>query len=246
VLIAFLTDIHANREALEACLAHAERYLIDRYVFLGDLVGYGADPGFVVDTVADFAQRGAIALLGNHDSAAIGTPERMNDDAALAIDWTRQQLTPIQREFLEGLPLTAEDDDRLYVHASAALPAAWDYVLDERSASRSLMATDAAVTFCGHTHVPALFYMTATAKIAGFDPDAGVAMPLTPQRRWVAVIGAVGQPRDRNPAACYALFDTGPRTLTYIRVPYDVDTAARKIRDAGLPPFLAARLAWGR
>ena len=246
MLIAIFTDIHANREALEASLAHAERYPIDRYVFLGDLVGYGADPGFVVDTVKDFAARGAIVLLGNHDSAAIGIAERMNDDAALAIEWTRQQLNLAQRDFLNKLPLTAGEDDRLYVHASAASPAAWDYVLEERAASRSLMATDAAVTFCGHTHLPALFYMTATAKIAGFDPDAGVAMPLTRQRRWVAVIGAVGQPRDRNPAACYALYDDGPRSLTYLRVPYDVDTAARKIRDAGLPSFLSARLAWGR
>jgi len=246
VLIAIFTDIHGNREALEACLAHAERYSVDRYVFLGDLVGYGADPGFVVDTVSEFAKRGAIVLLGNHDSAASGTPESMNVDAMLAIEWTRRQLTAPQRQFLERLPLTAQDDDRLYVHASAALPAAWDYVLDERAASRNFTATGAAVTFCGHTHLPALFYMTATAKIAGFDPDAGVAMPLTRQRRWVAVIGAVGQPRDRNPAACYALYDDAPRTLIYIRVPYDVDTAARKIRDAGLPPFLAARLAWGR
>jgi diadenosine tetraphosphatase ApaH/serine/threonine PP2A family protein phosphatase len=246
VLIAILTDIHGNREALEACLAHAEHHPVDRYVFLGDLVGYGADPGFVVDTVKDFAARGAIALLGNHDSAAIGTPESMNDMATAAIEWTRRQLTDTQRDFLRGLPLTAQDGDRLYVHASAASPAAWDYVLDESAAARSLMATDAAVTFCGHTHLPALFHLTGTGKIAGFDPDAGVAMPLTAQRRWVAVIGAVGQPRDRNPAACYALYDDGPRTLTYVRVPYDVDTAARKIRDAGLPSFLAARLAWGR
>jgi diadenosine tetraphosphatase ApaH/serine/threonine PP2A family protein phosphatase len=246
VLIAILTDIHGNREALEACLAHAGRYPVDRYVFLGDLVGYGADPGFVVDTVKDYSARGAIALLGNHDSAAIGNPERMNDEATLAIEWTRRQLTPDQRDFLKSLPLTAEDGHRLYVHASAASPGAWDYVLDERGAARCLMATDAALTFCGHTHLPALFHLAGTGKIAGFDPDADVAMPLTQQRRWVAVIGAVGQPRDRNPAACYALYDDGPRTLTYLRVPYDVDTAARKIRDAGLPSFLAARLAWGR
>ena len=246
MLIAFFTDIHGNREALEACLAHAERYPIDRYVFLGDFVGYGADPGFVVDTARGFVSRGAIALLGNHDSAAIGNAESMNDMAMLAIEWTRRQLTKDQRDFLANLPLTAADGDRLYVHASAAAPATWDYVLDESGASRCLMATGAAVTFCGHTHLPALFYMTAAAKIAGFDPDAGVAIPLNPQRRWVAVIGAVGQPRDRNPAACYALYDDGPRTLTYLRVPYDVDSAARKIRDAGLPPFLAARLAWGR
>jgi diadenosine tetraphosphatase ApaH/serine/threonine PP2A family protein phosphatase len=246
VLIAILTDIHGNREAIEACLAHAARRPIDRYVFLGDLVGYGADPGFVVDTVKEFAARGAVVLVGNHDSAAIGVPENMNDMAMLAIEWTRSQLTPDQRDFLAGLPLTAEDGDRLYVHASAASPDRWDYVLDERGAARSLMATDAALTFCGHTHLPALFHITGTGKIASFDPDDGVAMPLTPQRRWCAVIGAVGQPRDRNPAACYALYDDGPRTLTYVRVPYDVDTAARKIRDAGLPRFLADRLAWGR
>ena len=131
------------------------------------------------------------------------------------------------------------------MHASAASPRTWDYVLDERAAARSLHATDADRTFCGHTHVPALFQLTATGKIAAFDPMRDVAMPLTLQRRWVAVIGAVGQPRDRNPAACYALYDDGPRTLTYVRVPYDVETAARKIRDAGLPPFLAARLASG-
>lgn len=246
MLIAIFTDIHGNREALEACLAHAGRVPVDRYVFLGDLVGYGADPGFVVDTVKDFVARGAIALLGNHDSAAMGMPERMNDDAMTAIEWTRRQLTEDQREFLKRLPLTVEDSDRLYVHASAASPAAWDYVLDERAAARSLMATDAAVTFCGHTHLPALFHMTGAARIAAFDPDPGVAIPLTQQRRWIAVIGAVGQPRDLNPAACYALYDDGPRELTYLRVPYDVDTAARKIRDAGLPSFLAVRLALGR
>jgi diadenosine tetraphosphatase ApaH/serine/threonine PP2A family protein phosphatase len=246
VLIAIFTDIHGNREALEACLAHAARHPIDRYVFLGDYVGYGADPGFVVDTVKDYAARGAITLLGNHDSAAIGAPERMNDQAMLAIEWTRGQLNPAQLEFLATRPLTAEDDDRLYVHASAADPARWDYMLDERSAARSLQATDAALTFCGHTHTPALFHLSVTGKIAAFDPDAGVALPLTPQRSWLAVIGAIGQPRDRNPAACYALYDDATRELTYVRVPYDIETAARKIRDAGLPPFLAARLAWGR
>jgi len=244
--IALLTDIHGNREAFEACLAHAARRRIDRFVFLGDYVGYGADPGFVVDTVQDFVARGAIALIGNHDSAAIGTPESMNDQAARAIEWTRAQLNPSRLDFLAQLPLTAEDDDRLYVHASAAEPAEWDYVIDERAAARSFDATDAAVTFCGHVHVPAMFHLTGAGSVAAFDPEADVAMPLTPQRRWLAVIGAVGQPRDGNPDACYALYDDGPRTLTYVRVPYDIETAARKIRAAGLPAMLAARLAFGQ
>ena len=246
MLIALFTDIHANREAFEACLAHARRHPIDRMVFLGDYVGYGADPGFSVDTVRALVEHGAIALLGNHDSAVAGIPQRMNDDAAIAIDWTRQQLSADQVSFLAGLPLTAKEDDRLFVHASAADPPRWDYVVDASSAARSLHATDAGITFCGHVHVPALFHLSATGKVAGFDPVADVAVPLTPQRRWIAVIGAVGQPRDRNPAACYALYDDSARTLTYVRVPYDVAAAQRKIRDAGLPPFLGARLAWGR
>ena len=132
-----------------------------------------------------------------------------------------------------------------YVHASAAEPERWDYVIDETGAARSLQATDAALTFCGHVHVPALFHLSAAGKIALFEPVADVALTLTPQRRWLAVIGAVGQPRDRNSAACYALYDDVARTLTYIRVPYDIATAQRKIRDAGLPLFLSERLARG-
>lgn len=246
MLIALFSDIHGNREALEACLAHANRYAIERHVFLGDYVGYGADPGFVVDTVHSFAERGAIALLGNHDSAAIGSNERMNDEATLAIEWTRTQLSDGQLAFLRRLPLTAQDGPRCYVHASAANPARWDYVMDDRAAARSLHASEAELTLCGHTHVPMLFHLSATGKVAGFAPSGGVAMPLTWQRRWIAVIGAVGQPRDRNPAACYALYDDATRELTYVRVPYDIETAQRKIRAAGLPPFLAARLETGR
>jgi diadenosine tetraphosphatase ApaH/serine/threonine PP2A family protein phosphatase len=246
VLTALFTDIHGNREAFEACLAHASRFPVERYVFLGDYVGYGADPGFIVDTVRGFVARGAIALLGNHDSAAIGTPERMNEEAALAIDWTRLQLTTEQIGFLRDRPLAAEQDGTLYVHASAAEPAHWDYIVDTSAAARCFLATSAERIFCGHTHVPALFHRSATAKLAGFEPAPGVAMPLTAQRRWVAVIGSVGQPRDRNPAACYALYDDVARELTYQRLPYDVETAQRKIREAGLPLFLSARLAWGR
>jgi len=246
LLTALLTDIHGNREAFEACLAHADRRRIDRFVFLGDYVGYGADPGFVVETVCAFVARGAIALLGNHDSAAIGTRERMSDEAALAIAWTRTQLSSEQIEFLRSRPLTAEDGDRLFVHASAADPARWDYVIDEEAAARCFMATRAERVFCGHTHVPALFHLTHTGEVAGFEPVAGIATPTTLLRRWVAVIGSVGQPRDHNPAACYVLHDDATGELTYVRVPYDIEAAQQKIRAAGLPAFLSNRLAWGR
>jgi len=240
--IALMSDVHGNREAFAACLEHAAENGVERYVFLGDYAGYGADPGWVIDTVGDHVDRGAVALLGNHDAAVLGTSAGMNEIAAEAIDWTRAQVNEGQRRFLAGLPLAVEDDERLYVHSSAFEPDAWHYVTDLYAASRSLMATQAHATFCGHTHVPALFHMSRTGKFASFDPVERVEIPLTPQRRWLAVLGSVGQPRDRDPAACYAILDDATSALTYMRVPYDIERAARKILDAGLPAVLAARL----
>jgi diadenosine tetraphosphatase ApaH/serine/threonine PP2A family protein phosphatase len=243
--IALLSDIHGNREALAACLEHARRTAVDRFIFLGDYIGYGADPGWVVDTVRAEVERGAVAVLGNHDAALSTGTAGMSDLAAKAIDWTGAQLDAGQREFLAGLPLSVEEVDRLYVHANAARPGDWGYVTDLYSASRSIIATRAHITFCGHIHVPALYHMSMTGKFASFDPVDRVEIPLSSQRRWLAVIGSVGQPRDHNPAACYAVLDDGRNVLTYMRVPYDIETAARKIREAGLPVMLADRLFMG-
>jgi diadenosine tetraphosphatase ApaH/serine/threonine PP2A family protein phosphatase len=240
--IALMTDIHGNQEALAACLDHAAQNGVGRYVFLGDYAGYGADPGWVIDTVMDHVGRGAVALQGNHDAAVLTDSRGMNDAAAAAIAWTKTQIDERQRKFLAGLPLTIEEKDRFYVHASAFEPAAWHYVTELYTAAKSLMATRAHATFCGHTHVPALFHMSLTGKFASFDPVERVEIPLTPQRRWLAVIGSVGQPRDRDPAACYAVLDDERDVLTYVRVPYDIESAARKIRAAGLPAVLSARL----
>jgi len=243
--IGLFSDIHGNREAFAACLAHAAQSGIENYVFLGDYVGYGADPGWVVDTVMPMVERGAVALLGNHDAAVLRPGRRMNPDAEAAIAWTREQLTSEQRDFLESLPLTAEEGERLFVHADASAPEAWNYVIGELDAWRSLMATKRKQTFCGHVHVPMVFRLSATGKLADFKPVTGTAIPLLPSWQWLAVIGAVGQPRDRNPAACYAVLDDVANELTYVRVPYDVDTAARKIRAAGLPLGLSLRLESG-
>src|SRR5262249_57475664 len=128
MLVGLLSDIHANREALEATLEHARRAGIGRFIFLGDYVGYGADPGFVVDTVMREVAAGAVALLGNHDAAIAGGPTDMNPVAAEAIEWTRPRLNSTQREFLARLPLTFEDDGQLYVHASAHTPEPCAYI----------------------------------------------------------------------------------------------------------------------
>ncbi len=246
MLIALLTDIHANREAFDACLAHAEHARPDRTIFLGDYVGYGADPGYAVDLVEAAVARGAVALLGNHDEAVIGSAARMNESARAAIEWTRGQLDERQRRFLADLPLVHEEEGCLFVHANALAPREWGYVTNRLEAARSLMATSCRVVLCGHLHVPGVYHMTADGRLGDFVPVPGAAIPLLPQRRWLAVVGAVGQPRDHNPDACYALLDTERDELTYIRVPYDVETAARKVREAGLPIWLSMRLEQGR
>ncbi len=242
---ALFTDIHANREALAACLAHARRTGFDRLVFLGDYVGYGADPEWAVEAVARCVEEGAVALLGNHDSAALGRPESMNEVAAAAMAWTRPRLSADHLRFLAERPLLLEEEDRLFVHASAHEPATWHYVLDAEEAALSFEATPLAQIYCGHVHRPALYHLSVTAKLARFVPVEGTPIPLSRHRRWLAVIGAVGQPRDGMPAACYAIVDERERTLTYHRVAYDAELAARKVREAGLPDVLALRLVRG-
>lgn len=245
-MIAILTDVHANREALEACLAHASASGADRLFILGDIVGYGADPAWCVDRVAELAQRGAVVLMGNHDEAIAESEADMNATARAAIRWTREVLSREQAAFLQGLPYEAVEGDCLFVHANAYAPRAWDYVTGPVQAGRSLAATDRRVTFAGHVHVPALYHAGAGGVVATFNPVPGEDIPLLPQRRWLAVVGAVGQPRDGVPAAGYALFDPRQSVLRFVRVPYDVETAARKVREAGLPEALAQRLERGR
>ena len=245
--IAILADVHANLEAFRACLDHARARGTERFVLLGDLVGYGASPEAVLEIAMALVAAGALALLGNHDEAAAsGSGAGMNDMAALAIAWTHRRLTPPQRRFLTGLPLTHEEDGRLFVHADASAPNRWRYASDAEAARRSIEATDAHVTICGHVHRPALYSLGETAKVSAFTPVCGVPVPLTRRRRWLAVLGAVGQPRDGNPAACYALLDTARGEIAWQRVPYDVAAAAAKIRAAGLPASLADRLFLGR
>jgi diadenosine tetraphosphatase ApaH/serine/threonine PP2A family protein phosphatase len=246
MLIALMADLHANREAFAACLDHAERQGAQRLVFLGDVVGYGADPEWVTETVMARVARGAVAVLGNHDQAVRRGAGGMNATAEAAIAWTRSRLSAEAADFLDALPLEAWEEDRLYVHADASDPGRWRYVLEAEDARRSLEATEAQATFCGHTHVPRLFGITAAAKLASFQPVPGVPVPLVRPRQWLAVLGAVGQPRDGDPAARYGMLDTARGELAWVRVPYDAAAAAEKIRAAGLPESLALRLRRGR
>lgn len=244
--IAILSDIHANREAFEAVLAAVRRLAPDRLVLLGDLVGYGPEPGFCVDAARELVAAGAICVRGNHDEAAVHGPSGMTPNAHEAALWTKARLSAEQSAFLAGLPLTVELDGVLFVHASARDPADWHYVRDLRSAEACLAATDAATVVCGHTHLPTIFYARPGREPVAFIPLRNLPAPLSAVHRHVVVVGAVGQPRDGDPAACFALLDTQAREVTMARVPYDTRDTARKIRAAGLPDWLGLRLQIGR
>ncbi len=246
MLIAIFADIHANRQAFTACLSQARALGAERTVLLGDYVGYGADPEWTVMSVMDLVDKGAMAVRGNHDNAVGELRESLNLEAQTVIEWTRGELALSERLFLKELPLILNDDERLYVHSEASKPKSWRYVTSVGDAARSLVATSARITFCGHVHRPKLYTVGPRGIITAFTPITDSVIPLLPGRRWLAVLGSVGQPRDGNPAASYVVLDTEQNELIYCRAPYDIEAAATSIRDKGLPTWLADRLFLGK
>ena len=244
--IALLTDLHANREAFSACLAHAEQQKADSYAFTGDFVGYGADPAWVVDTVMDYVARGAVAVQGNHDYS-VTRPARpqMHAEAREVIEWTRSQLNQEQLAFLDALPLVQERGNMLFVHASAHEPLKWEYVTGLEEAERSLRATHSRMVFSGHVHAPALYRRADDGRMGAHVPAPNARIAVQPQHQYLVIPGAVGQPRDGNCAACYAIYDDVARTLSYFRIPYDHGAAARRVIASGLPIVFAMRLIEG-
>lgn len=240
-----MSDIHANLEALEACIRHARDRGVDRYAFLGDFVGYGADPGAVVDIVAECGAKGAVVLKGNHDQAIEKSAGYFNEAAQAALDWARTSLTNGQKSFLASLPLIDREGDVCFVHASAASPERWTYVDSPSAAKRCVEAAGATYTFCGHVHDQLIYFEGSSGRMSEFRPSAAVPIPMRGPRRWVAIVGSVGQPRDRNPAAAYTLFDLETARATFCRVVYDATAAADKIRKCGLPASLAFRVELG-
>lgn len=242
---AVLTDIHANREAFEAVLADAAARGVDRIVLLGDLVGYGPDPEWCVDKAAGLVAAGAVCIQGNHDSAAAGGVESLSANARRAMVWTKARLTGAHRAFLAGLPLTATAGDVLFVHASANDPGAWIYVTSASMARGSFRSCEARIILCGHVHVPLLASSDVGGVVRVQTFRMATPIPLIRSRRWLAVVGAVGQPRDGIAQAGYALLDTGTNELTFRRAPYDTAKTVQKMRVAGLPEDLARRLMKG-
>jgi diadenosine tetraphosphatase ApaH/serine/threonine PP2A family protein phosphatase len=161
------------------------------------------------------------------------------------IDWTVNRLSAPQKLFLSELPMTIAEEDMLFVHASANDPTDWIYITSESSAMPSFRVSDARLIFCGHVHRPALYSCDLTGRVAHHPIAAGLPTPLLKSRRWLSVIGSVGQPRDGSHLAAYAILDRVTNELTFRRVGYDSTTTARKSREAGLPEALAQRLMKG-
>ncbi len=248
--LALLSDIHANVQALDACLAHAQGQGAQQLAFLGDFVGYGADPAAVVDRVMALAEQGALVIRGNHDDMALQPPAEVKTIGDSTAQWTHAQLDAKHKEFLAALPLTLRQASVLLVHASAEAPERWRYVYDSRGAAMSLDAVrdmpEVRYVFGGHVHMQTLYYQGSAGGLMKFEPTAGVAVPVPRHRHWLATVGSVGQPRDGNPKAMYALFDSERAQLTFHRVDYDHYSAAAAVRRAGLPEYFASRLEQGR
>jgi len=239
-----LSDIHANMEALEAVLAAAGRY--DHALVLGDLVGYGADPNDVVERVRKLPS--ATFIRGNHDKVAarLASFEHFNHLARFAIQWTTEALTPANFEWLAALPTgpIAIDDIVEICHGAPFDEDA--YIFDDLDVRRALATAIRPLCLYGHTHVPAAFRMAGEMYVVGPPRGDRFRLALDNDARYLVNCGAVGQPRDGDPRAAFALLDTMARTLTIVRVPYDVASAQIRIINAGLPEVLAHRLAIGR
>lgn len=249
--ILLLSDIHANLEALEACMAAAPSF--DLIVNLGDIVGYGASPNEVTDRAREL---GKVFVRGNHDKAVTGVMglDDFNPMAAAAAMWTREQLTPGNLGWLRELPhgpvALPEFPGAQFVHGS---PIDEDeYVVSLGDALGPLITLSTPVTFFGHTHLQGGFFANGSSA-DGFRPEyqsvgraESVAMPLASEARYLINPGSVGQPRDGDWRAAFALFDTEAQVVHFHRTPYNLKDAQDRIFAAKLPSRLATRLAAGR
>ena len=244
--LAVFADIHANLEALQAVAADFNDQQIDRYICLGDLIGYGANPNECIELVRSLPN--VIVLLGNHDAAATWgtTPFGMSKAAQQVIFWSMEILTEKNLSFIKTLEATRVMGDMIFSHANPYNPKAWRYVNSRKYAARTFSKTRERLVFIGHTHRPMVITRKNFFQMSFEDPDPSTVYTVTAKKRQIYNCGSVGQPRDGQPLACYIIYDTRSKQLTYRRIAYDHQKTAAKILDAGLPAYLANRLAKGR
>lgn len=266
---AILSDIHANGDALKVVLEKCRELAVDRYVSLGDIVGYNAEPRECLHLVRDL--NWAAMVRGNHDEyTANGNTEMsgFNPHAKFAVNWTRQQLTDEERAWLVSMPFrsTIPGTNSTVVHATLDTPENWGYIFDAHHAADNFSYQFTQICFCGHSHVPVAFVKKPITSLnersiddlpewttntddetANVDFNCADELPVEIRvgYKYLFNVGSIGQPRNRDPRASFAVFDTDNHVITRYRLPYDIGAAQNKIIDAGLPERLALRLAAG-
>lgn len=246
--IGILADIHGNLEALEAVLSHACKEGVEKFVCLGDVVGYNANPHECVEIVRNLD---CLALVkGNHDYYAANDEivRNFNPTACAAAKWTRENLTRDDRLWLRDMPLTADvllaepPVHFILVHGTLEHPQEWGYIIDNTSANTSMNFQWSQLCFFGHTHVPAVFEQTVTELMVHFPKRISIEGV----NKYLINTGSVGQPRDHDPRASYGIYDVKNGTVDIHRVEYDILATQKKILKAGLPVRCAERLTLGQ
>ena len=242
-LTAVFGDVHSNLEALQAVLADMKSQGVQRHYCMGDIVGYGPDPAACVELVRSM---GCLAVMGNHDEAAAGNSPlaEMSPPAQAGIDYSRKALSAEQRAWLANLPLQFAEDGCQFVHGSLDDPGKWWYVMTPGDATLHFRAQTLPICFCGHTHDPMVWNWTGAGKLTIRHGEGRIALP--EGGKILINAGSVGQPRDLNPDACYALFNPRARWVEFRRISYNISKTKRKIVAARLPRFSAQRLSEGK
>lgn len=236
------SDVHGNIEALSVVLEHLKTQNVDAYAFLGDAVGYGANPNEVCDIIRPLAD---VAIVGNHDAAVTGRMDYAEyyEAARHALDWCQTRLSPQNLSWLRELPYKRREGDVEFSHGAPLAPEMFDYLLavDDVLDLADVQEELAAVTFIGHSH------LTISFKIQGDEvtPLLSSEIHCEPDAKYIITVGSVGQPRDRDPRTCCGVFDSERRTFTFHRLEYDIDSARRKIHEAGLSQVFGDRLLVG-
>ena len=247
--IGFVSDVHGNLEALQTCLQELDRSGLDRLVFLGDAVGYGANPNEVCDLLR---ARTDVAILGNHDAAVV---DRMDlgtyyPQARQALRWCQARLSAANGRWLRALPYTHKEGEAPslgFCHGSPRQPEAFEYLVAPAQVEALLPQADALadITFIGHSHLQLAFGLARQQGAAAVDSFVAPELHCEASHRYIVTVGSVGQPRDRDPRACCGTFDSATRRFVYHRLDYDIEAARVKILAAGLPAMFGDRLRQG-
>ncbi|MGM0443613.1 MAG: metallophosphoesterase family protein [Fibrobacterota bacterium] len=242
---ALISDIHGNLDALEAVLEHIETMQVDRIICLGDIIGYGPNPNECVSRVSEAAVE---TVLGNHDSAVFAPSSEINfnSNALYAITWTHSVIHKEALQFLNSLPMKREHEDITIVHATPYDPYQWFYISSIEDALFNFNFFKTKFCFNGHTHVPGIIELSRDTGDIRVYKEKNFKYDPREQFRYIVNVGSVGQPRDGDNRACYAILNTDTTALNFHRIPYDIESYQNKMRDAGMPEFLIRRVQRGK